>query len=1136
VSGRDNGRIIEGTLSLGMLVLVLVPVWALVFMGKMRTPAPPDAVMVNEATATQFEHILGVEPEIAQRVVAARQRVHGFESVDSLLETPLFSEDETIRLTAVANASRLDIRSANTRLLASSLGVSLPIARRLAAYRDGLLPSPFATDNAASGANRLAPLHAAGVLRRVPLLDPHATRPVLSRFLVRTPASVTQHFAIGAVVFAIVALFLPALMRADRRGGDPFLLPLSLLLSGLGVAVLFSIKDPLRDRAVYEHHLFGLLFSLVVMAICARLAPHARVRIRNYQYLWVIAAFALVGALFVFGSGPEGVKLNLFHFQPVEVIKLFLVFFLVAYLADRADLIADTSARRLSSGTYTKPGKGIGWSLPRRQDLGPVVVMFVVALALFVVIKDMGPGLLMFATFIILLSITTGRGSFLITGAILLVIGAFLGYFAHFGVFSTRVDMWLHPFGNGHPNGMQLGQSYWAMASGGWEGSGPGLGLPGTIPRGGSDLAFSSWSEETGIGGSVLALLVYVALVWRGILIALKAKTQFDRTLALGLTILLGMQTLLILGGVTGAIPLSGISLPFLSYGNSALVAAFVIIGLLRGISARSSSGDAAAPMRPAVAAGAKQFVLAFGAVMLIGIGVLRLSQIQVGRADGIAAQAITTPDADGVRRPHINPRLLAVERQIERGSIYDRDGLVVATSRYAEMAASGKDKQGSRRLADSHGRWYPFGAALAHVVGYVDPSVGGPYGLEKTFNTDLRGFEHETDLLKDYRSRNMPGYTPRRGHDIYLTIDAKLQRDVQEMLSRGTAGLKDKETGRRKDRAAFVLMQPETGDVLVAATLPSFDPNTLTPAKLRALVKGPDADLERPLINRATSGWYPPGSTFKIATTAAALEIMPDAAQFAFPCNRVSPTIYWRANGVRYARSKVHDDQGDPAFGTLTMPRAFEVSSNIYFANLASRLDPDQFRSILTSKLGFSHVPGQAYFDADLPDIGYGQGRLLVSPLEMGRLSATVANGGATMQPRFVTKIDTYFEDRRPASDKLHVPRVMERPPVVLAQGMREADTKALGAYMRGVVTSGTARGVFEGLPFAVAGKTGTAQNRQYDRQPHSWFTGFAPYDSNAKPRFSFACVVENGGYGKTVAAVICRDALRRVAKEKGP
>src|SRR5262249_50072838 len=148
--------------------------------------------------------------------------------------------------------------------------------------------------------------------------------------------------------------------------------------------------------------------------------------------------------------------------------------------------------------------------------------------------------------------------------------------------------MWRSPFANAHPNGMQLGQAYWALASGGVEGSGLGLGMPETVPRSGSDLAFVSWVEETGMLGGWLALVVYVLLVWRGLRIALQTRNDFDRALAFGLTALLGLQSLLILAGVTGLLPLTGISLPFLSYGNSALVANFVLIGLLRGISAET--------------------------------------------------------------------------------------------------------------------------------------------------------------------------------------------------------------------------------------------------------------------------------------------------------------------------------------------------------------------------------------------------------------------------------------------------------------------------------------------------------------------------------------------------------------------
>ena len=224
------------------------------------------------------------------------------------------------------------------------------------------------------------------------------------------------------------------------------------------------------------------------MAVCSSIAPAVRRKIKNYQYVWVIAAFALVLALMLFGSGPEGVKLNLLHFQPVELIKLFLVFFLAGALADRAELIADFSSKPAASTSSDSVLRAL---LPRRQDIGPMAVMFAGSLILFLAIKDMGPGLLMFGTFVAMVYMLTGRSRFLFAGVVLVLLGGVLGYWRHIGVFTTRVDMWLAPFANTHPNGMQLGQSIWAMASGEWHGTGLGLGMPDLIPRSGSDLAFS---------------------------------------------------------------------------------------------------------------------------------------------------------------------------------------------------------------------------------------------------------------------------------------------------------------------------------------------------------------------------------------------------------------------------------------------------------------------------------------------------------------------------------------------------------------------------------------------------------------------------------------------------------------------
>ncbi len=1123
VALRDRSRNTEGLLSLGVMI-VLGLALALVYLAK-RPTEPPNAVFVNAARPEAFAAALDAAPEIAARIAAYRDGRGGFDSCDALLDIPLLKREEAERLASDMTAARVNYPAATeTQLIA--LKVAPAIAARIVAARDAeKSPALFDSPVAPAAAPAIPPApdlpKLAAILRRLPLLDTRMTRPLLPRFIVRDAGTVFRRFALGSVLLLLAVFLAPPWVRA-RTSGDSFLIPLCLLLTGLGVVLLFSLKDPLRDGLAYENHLRGLAFGLISLFFTSRLTAAARQRIRNYQYVWVFAAALLVAGLTLFGSGPEGVKLNLLHFQPVEIIKLLLVFFVAGYLAQRGDLIADKSRRDYAPHADASRNPKSKNQNPKLADIGPVAVMFGLALLLFVVVKDLGPGLLLFATFIAVLYLATGRGSFVWAGIGLILVGGCIGYAGHIGVFATRVEMWRSPFDNSRPNGMQLAQSYWAMASGGFEGSGVGMGMPALNPRGGSDLAFSSWAEEGGLAGAWLILTVYAILVWRGLRIAMRAATDFDRTLALGLTALFALQTLLILGGVTGIVPLTGIALPFLSYGNSALVANFLLIGLLRGISAPPPGGVGRPAPRPESLLAIRRFALVYTALLLGGIGVVRLGTLQLLRADEIAVRPVRTPDADGIARPHQNPRLLALERLIPRGDIYDRNGKILATSRPEEIAALVSDPAEVRRLQTSRRRYYPFGAACAHLVGYLDPGVGGPFGLEKGYDAELRGFAHHADLLPDYRNRNLPGYDARRGRDLHLTIDAAMQRDIQALLWKSVSSLKDTRTGQPKDRAAFVLMEPKTGDVIVAATTPTFDPNTLTPLQVRQWLTAPDANLEARFVNRAVSGWYPPGSTLKIATAAAALDTLPNALNFAALCNQTAPELRWQARGKTYVRRNTRDDTGDPAFGTLTLAPAFRVSSNIYFANLAIEINASRFRQELAQKFHFRRVPSADSFDADLPDIGYGQGRMLASPLEMARLAAAVGNGGKMPQARFLTSLtDPAKREKKRVSD-----------PVSLGQAMTPKSAQTVRDMMRGVVENGTAAGVFNTLAVPVAGKTGTAQNGQGDGQPHSWFVGFAPYgpDGAAAPRYAFACVVENGGYGKRVAAVICRDALTKL------
>jgi len=1067
---KNSSLRIEGFISVLSIAILLVAL-TLVYRAKVAVP-DTDTINLNEASADIISKGLGVSGAVGDQILHYRDRIGSFDSCEQLLSIPTIS-------------------------------------------------SPTA-------AGKPQPTE---ISRHPLLLSAETTRPMLNHFIVRTPQSVFRRYWGGAAILLLVLFLVPPILRSRGTAGDPFLVPLAMFLAGLGVVMLFSVKDPLRDHAVAAHHLQGILFSVALMVVAARIKSTVRLRIKNYQYLWVIGAFVLVLALMVFGSGPEGVKLNLLHFQPVELIKLFLVFFLAGALAERADLIADLTSRVVpQSEKRSSIVTGLQALLPRKQDIGPIAVMFVGALALFLVIKDMGPGLLLFGTFIAMVYMLTGRARFLSVGLLLVFLGGLLGYWRHVGVFATRVDMWLHPFANTHPNGMQLGEALWGMASSGWMGSGVGLGMPGLIPRSGSDMAFASWAEETGIIGSMLLLVIFVAIIWRGIRIAQAAGNPFDRALATGLTTLLGLQTLLIVAGVTGLFPLSGIALPFVSYGNSALVSAFVSIGLLRGISATStqSGSQAAAPLRDDVNRAFNLSLQLFAVLMICVVGVIRLGQVQIVQADLMAIRTIETPDRDHVTRPHINPRLLAVANTIERGSIYDRNGEVLATSRLDELKHYFSNPSVALRMASAHTRYYPYGRATANIVGCLDPAVGGPFGMERTYHSELRGFARYPDLLQDYRRANSFRYRPRRGLDLHLTLDAKLQRSAQAILENTAAKQKDENTGKIKDRGAFVLIEPGTGAVLVSATSPTYDPNALTPDKMREFNTGDDARLEHRFLDRSRYGYYPPGSTMKVATAACALDNMPGALNFTVTSDHVASPIKWQAGGKWYVRRHVREDEADPAFGALSMGPALRVSSNIYYANLAAALGSNVFHDTLVNRYGYSHVPIQAKFDADLPDIGYGQGRMLASPLEQCRMAACVANNGLLMTPRFVESLTLpgNSEDHDIPEDPVNRPRQFPSPAASVA--IRKENAITLQGLMRSVVTSGTARNIFVGMPFTVAGKTGSAENDLFDGKAHSWFMGFAPCEDGTIAKYAFACVVENGGYGRAAAAPVCRDVLK--------
>ena len=252
---------------------------------------------------------------------------------------------------------------------------------------------------------------------------------------------------------------------------------------------------------------------------------------------------------------------------------MLIVIFLASYLADKREMLAAGSGR---------------FSLPRAKDLGPLMIAWATSLAVLFLEKDLGASLLYFAVFVVMLWIASGRPMFLIVGLALFVVGAWIGYLALSHV-QLRVDYWLnaldpdkvYQLGYG-----QLAQGWFGMASGGIVGTGLGMGSPTLIPYAATDFIFAAIGEELGLLGTSAVLLIYLALIGRGLRVGVERDDAFGKLLATGLTTIVAVQTFVIVGGVTRLIPLTGITLPFVSYGGSSLVANFVILALLIRVSA----------------------------------------------------------------------------------------------------------------------------------------------------------------------------------------------------------------------------------------------------------------------------------------------------------------------------------------------------------------------------------------------------------------------------------------------------------------------------------------------------------------------------------------------------------------------
>jgi len=325
----------------------------------------------------------------------------------------------------------------------------------------------------------------------------------------------------------------------------------------LFIAVLVLLQDHRRlARYTYTSGLIGLV--LLVLPLVPAIGTTV-----NGATLWI-----RVGDL---------------SFQPAEAAKILLTIFFAGYLVAKRDSLAVVRT------------KFLGIELPRLKDLGPLVIAWLVSLAVLVFERDLGTSLLFFGLFVAMLYIATQRRSWIILGALLFFAGAALAYY-NFAHVRSRVTVWLDPWAYADTGGYQIVQAIFGLANGGVLGAGLGQGFPNLVPFAKTDFIVAALGEEIGITGLFALVLLYAILVERGLRTSVAARDSFGQLLAAGLSIVLALQVFVIIGGVTGLIPLTGLTTPFLSYGGSSLVANWVIVAILLRISDRSRRPAPVAP------------------------------------------------------------------------------------------------------------------------------------------------------------------------------------------------------------------------------------------------------------------------------------------------------------------------------------------------------------------------------------------------------------------------------------------------------------------------------------------------------------------------------------------------------------
>lgn len=910
-------------------------------------------------------------------------------------------------------------------------------------------------------------------------------------------------------------------LRYFTPGADPALLPIVFVIAGVGITFVTRLAPTLATRQV-----LWLLLGVGAMIVTLALVQNLE-NLTKYKYTVVGVGLVLLLLPILIGVSRGGSKLWLsiggISIQPGELAKVCICLFLAFFLAENRERMSVISHNIF------------GIKIPHIRMLFPLLLMWALSLVIVIFERDLGSAVLFYGIFLIMLFTATGRWSYIVIGAILLVVGG-IGAYHFFSHVQVRFSIWLDPFQDPSGMGLQIVQSLYSLADGGLFGSGIGKGLATKIPVVESDFIFSSMAEELGLLGGSAILLLFMLFAIRGFATAARAKSDAAAFVAVGLTSAISLQAFLIVGGVTRLIPLTGVTLPFMSQGGSSLVASFIIVALLlrcgdagtgrsvemsgSGVHAKLALAGkqaikAATGNKPTVNADEfdddlpgdeltriertnfisrfKMFTPESGVLGRVALG-KRLT-ILVGTFTLLFAALIANlgyiqiVQAHDLQHMPNNNHTIEQAAAIKRGSISTSDGVILAQS---------VEQDGV------YARVYPQGKLASHVVGYVSQRYGTT-GVESTQNETLTGhkdYANWKNALDSLAGKALPG------NDVVLTINSKIQEAAEQAL--------------QNERGAVVVINPKTGAILAMASSPNFDAN-----KLESYMKNSDKDQHGPLYDRATQALYAPGSSFKVVTLTGYLENKLGSIND----NIESPST------IEIGGADINTfDKND--YGTITLREALAHSSNTAFAQLGDRMGASLLVETSAKfgigtdlgadfRLATSVMPnpkemtkwetawaacGQPVGEHESP-----AGPQLTA-VQNAVIAAAIANHGVAMRP--------YLLDQVLSPDGAQINQTKSSVLGTVCNAQTARDVTDAMVY---TVTHGSASAA-QVSKVSIAGKTGTAQVG--GENTNAWFIGFGPSDDAS---VALAVVIEDNQNRYSIASKAASRILRVALAEQG-